>query len=126
MSEKRALLGKQGEDLAAGYLRQQGFTLLLRNFRGQKGEIDIIAREEKTIIFVEVKTRQAGASYFPAEAVTPRKQRQISRTAQEYLLRHNLQNQPARFDVISVSVSSDRPPKIDHIPNAFDLSHDDC
>ena len=82
--------------------------------------------EGKTTVFIEVKTRRKGTSYFPAEAVTIRKQRQISRTAQEYLLRHKLQHQSARFDVISVSMAQDGTPEIDHIANAFDLSHDDC
>jgi putative endonuclease len=126
LSEKRALLGRKGEDLAACYLQQRSFILLERNYKGRTGEIDIIAREGKTTVFVEVKTRRKGASYFPAEAVTVRKQRQISRTAQEYLLQHKLQNESARFDVISVSMSQDETPEIDHISNAFDLSHDDC
>lgn len=126
LSEKRALLGRKGEELAACYLQQRSFTLLDRNYRGRTGEIDIIAREGKTTVFIEVKTRRKGTSYFPAEAVTIRKQRQISRTAQEYLLRHKLQHQSARFDVISVSMAQDGTPEIDHIANAFDLSHDDC
>ncbi|MDP3481253.1 MAG: YraN family protein [Desulfoprunum sp.] len=126
MSEKRAVLGKKGEDLAARYLQEKGYTILLRNYRRKLGEIDIIAKEGQTLVFVEVKTRQTGASYFPAEAVTPRKQGQISRTAQEYLIHHNLLNKPARFDVISVSMSSHGIPTIHHIPNAFDLAHDDC
>ncbi|RPH40064.1 MAG: YraN family protein [Desulfobulbaceae bacterium] len=126
MSEKRVLLGRKGEELAASFLQQRNFTLLARNYRGRTGEIDIIAREGKTTVFIEVKTRQKGASYFPAEAVTVRKQRQISRTAQEFILQHKIQNQPARFDVISVSLNQDGTPEIDHIANAFDLSHDDC
>ena len=125
LSEKRTLLGKKGEDLAAWHLQQQGFVILARNYRQKRGEIDIIAQDGQTLVFLEVKTRQPAASYFPAEAVTPRKQMQISRTAQEYLLQHNMQNTPARFDVISISMSATGIPKIDHITNAFDILHDD-
>lgn len=126
MSEKRLALGKKGEDLAAWYLQGQGYTIILRNYRQRSGEIDIIAREGKTLVFVEVKTRQTGTSYFPAEAVTKRKQTQIGRVAQEYLLHHNLFDVPARFDVVSVSMPSDGKAEIEHIANAFDLPPGGC
>lgn len=126
MSEKRLALGKKGEDLAAWYLQERGYSIVLRNYRERSGEIDIIARDGKTLVFVEVKTRQTGASYFPAEAVTRRKQAQIGRVAQEYLLRRNLYNEPARFDVVSVSMSPDGKAAIEHIANAFDLPCGGC
>ncbi len=125
MSEKRAALGKKGEDLATRYLQERGYSILVRNYRQRYGEIDLIVEHGKILVFVEVKTRQAGASYFPAEAVTRRKQAQISRVAQGYLLHHNLFDRPARFDVISISISPAGQPEIAHIANAFELSYGD-
>ena len=121
MSETRSLLGRKGEDLAASYLRQQGYRLLARNYRQRYGEIDIIARDGACIAFVEVKTRQAGSPFLPFEAVSLRKQRQIARVAQAYLAANRLFDTPARFDVISVLMHPDGLPQLEHLANAFDL-----
>ena len=121
MSETRSLLGRKGEDLAASYLRQQGYRLLARNYRQRYGEIDIIARDGACIAFVEVKTRQAGSPFLPFEAVSLRKQRQIARVAQAYLAANRLFDTPARFDVISVLMHPDGQPQLEHLANAFDL-----
>lgn len=119
MSDPRATLGQSGEDLAADYLVRAGYTILVRNYRQNSGEIDIIAEEKGTLVFIEVKTRKNLAFGSPAAAVTPRKQRQISKVAQEYLMRHNLFDRPARFDVVSILMG--RVPVIEVVPNAFDL-----
>jgi putative endonuclease len=121
LSEKRSLLGRKGEDLAASFLHQQGYRLLVRNYRLRYGEIDIIARDGACIAFGEVKTRQAGTPFLPAEAVSRKKQRQIARVAQAYLAANRLFDSPARFDVISVLMHPDGQPQIDHLANAFDL-----
>lgn len=121
MSDKRSLLGKAGEDLAADYLRRNGFTILERNYRSRSGEIDIIARQGNTLVFIEVKTRKSAAFGAPAAAVTSRKQAQISRVAQEYLAQQKLFDKPARFDVVAVLAPDGNQPQIELITDAFEL-----
>jgi len=123
LSDKRSVLGKAGETLAAEYLRQSGYTVLERNYRSRSGEIDIIAKQGKTLVFAEVKTRKSASFGSPAAAVTVKKQAQISRVAQEYLARENLFDRPARFDVIAVFAPDGKKPQIEVITNAFDLHH---
>jgi len=117
----RMTTGRIGEDLAVNYLRQKGFTIVMRNYRRKCGEIDIIAKEKKTLVFIEVKTRRSSQYGSPFEAVTWKKQRQIARTAQDYLCRNNLFHQPARFDVIGITLSPSSQPSITMIQNAFEL-----
>lgn len=121
MSNKRSLFGQTGEDLAAEHLRRQGYTILHRNYRSRSGEIDIIARHGKTLVFAEVKTRKTEDFGGPAAAVTLRKQAQISRVAVEYLAREDLFDSAARFDVVAVLAPAGRQPQIEIITNAFDL-----
>ncbi len=122
MSDKKKVIGKVGEQLATAYLKQNGFHIIERNYRQKWGEIDIIARDKKTIVFVEVKTRKSNRFGSPFEAVTTRKQQQIARTAHDYLCRNNLFNKSARFDVIGIILSRDDKPSIELIQNAFSLS----
>jgi putative endonuclease len=121
LSEKRGLLGQIGEEMAAAFLKRAGYKILVRNYRQKCGEIDIIAEENGTLVFVEVKTRNNMSFGPPFAAVTEKKQRQISRVAQDYLARHKLFDRPARFDVVSILMDRDRPPVIELLPNAFDL-----
>lgn len=123
MSNKRSLLGQKGEDIAVDYLNRIGYSIIHRNFRLKTGEIDIIALDGKTTVFIEVKTRSSNTFGSPSSAVTPRKQIQISRVALEYLSRENLMDSAARFDVISVMIESNNEPSIELIQNAFDLCH---
>jgi putative endonuclease len=120
MTQARLSLGKQGEALAADYLVERGFTILARNHRTPVGELDIVARDRRYLLFVEVKTRHGTAFGLPAEAVGPHKQRQILRAAQWYLAAENHSELQPRFDVIAVIVGSGAP-AITHIPNAFGL-----
>jgi len=122
LTEARLALGAWGEDQAVEYLRQQGIKIIERNFRTLVGEIDIIARHKSVLLFVEVKTRRSNAFGTPQEAVGPRKQRQIIRTAQWYLQNHkNIKLQP-RFDVVAILCQSDGTALITHLPDAFSLS----
>lgn len=121
MSNRRSLLGQEGENTAAAYLRQRGYTILHRNYRSRSGEIDIIARHGKALVFAEVKTRRTTNFGSPAAAVTPRKQLQISRVAEEYLARENLFDSEARFDVVTVLAPQGKEPVVEIITNAFDL-----
>ena len=121
MLNSRQRLGRSGEEKVAGYLQKKGYTILVKNYRCKAGEIDIIARDGAELVFIEVKTRSSLNFGFPAEAVTRRKQRQISRAAQWYLAEQQLFDVPARFDVIAVLGVDQKDVTIDHINNAFDL-----
>jgi len=114
--------GRLGESLAAEFLLGQGYAIVEKNYRKRYGEVDIIARDGDTLVFVEVKTRQSTVFGTPFEAVDGRKQRQLSRVAQEYLQSRGLIDAPARFDVVAIRLDRDsRPTAIDHLKNAFDF-----
>lgn len=104
--EISARLGQEGERRVAAYLRRRGYIIVKRNYRDRFGEIDIIAESEKEIVFVEVKTRTAGAMVSGAAAVDPFKQKRIRRTAMLFLKRLRTDCTP-RFDVAEVTVTAD-------------------
>lgn len=120
MTEQRLALGRWGEDAAALFLRRQGFKILERNYRTPVGEIDIIARDRRVLVFVEVKTRRGQAYGLPQEAVGAFKQRQIIRSAQWYLNGHSAGRLQPRFDVIAV-LQRQGEAVIDHLPGCFEL-----
>lgn len=110
-------IGRNGEDVAAAFLVQIGYKLVARNWRFGPKEIDIIAIEGETMVFVEVKTRSTLAFELPQEAVTPKKMRNLVEAADAYLQQHDIQLN-SRFDI--VSVLNGNPPKvIDHLIGAF-------
>ncbi|MCX7784622.1 MAG: YraN family protein [candidate division WOR-3 bacterium] len=111
-------LGKKGESLAEKYLEKQGFKILAKNYRCPLGEIDIIAKEQDTIVFIEVKTRHSDFIAEPFESVGRKKQMKLRNLAEHYLAEKDWENCEIRFDVLSI-VSSDRDEKIEHIKNAF-------
>ena len=113
----RAETGAMGEDLAAGYLRQQGYTIRDRNWTSGRTEIDIIAEDNDYIVFVEVKTRSADFQVHPRDAVNVPKQRTIIFAASNYIDRYHI-NKEARFDIITV-IFNGREREIDHIENAY-------
>lgn len=121
MSKNRQQTGKFGEQHAAVFLKQNGYTVIERNYRQRCGEIDIIAKDGETLVFIEVKTRRTTGFGSPFEAITTRKKRQIARTAQDYLCRKKLTNKPARFDVIGIVLLKEQKPHIEIIKNAFDI-----
>lgn len=126
MKDKRSFLGKKGEELAFAYLRKLGYKVLIRNYRVRFGEIDIIAKDSGVLAFIEVKTRIGTSFGWPFESITPRKQRQLSKVALEFMGRHGFHDKPARFDVIAVLFDRGQAPptdsaKIELIKNAFDL-----
>ena len=121
MSRARQILGESGEDLAARELERRGYAIVARRYRCRRGELDIVARDGATIVFVEVKTRDGGEFGCGVEAVTPLKQRRIADVARDYLVRHRLQGRPCRFDVVSVDlVNGTR--RIEVYQNAFDVA----
>ena len=115
---ERDVLGDRGENVAARYLRNQGFKIIVRNFRCELGEVDIIARDGKTLVFVEVKTR-AYDDPSPEEQVNDSKQHQITKVAKYYLSRYGVPQPPARFDVVAIIWPAGREPQIRHTPDAF-------
>ena len=120
--DPRLSLGKRGEDLAAARLKKLKYKILERNYRCALGEMDIIARDRGTLVFVEVKTRTSRDFGGPAAALTPHKQRQLSRVALTYLNQKKLDDLPARFDVVTVEMIPPEP-RIDVIRDAFDLCY---
>jgi putative endonuclease len=111
-------LGKTGEDLACGELERRGYAIIARRDRQRGGELDIIARDGPTFVFVEVKARESRAFGDAAEAVTWRKRRRIVRLASDYMMRHDLTNRPCRFDVVSIQYEQGQP-VIEVYQNAF-------
>jgi putative endonuclease len=106
-TDKRQSLGKTGEDLACQELERRGYAILARRYRTRYGEIDIVAKDNETTVFVEVKTRDGDEFGGGAAAVTPWKQRRVALMALDYLSRHNLHDTPCRFDVVTVDVTGD-------------------
>ena len=102
MPAERQPLGDRGERVAEAHLRKLGYTVVARNFRCPQGEIDLVAVDRGTIVFVEVKTRGGPAFGSPFEAVGRSKRRRLQRAAAVYLNRHRLHGRYARFDVIAV------------------------
>ncbi len=111
--------GKKAEDLAVEYLQKNGYKILVRNFRFQKAEIDIIAEKDNLIIVTEVKARSTDAFMLPQEAVTKTKIKLIVSAANHYLEKFN-RDQEVRFDIISVLPDEKRNLNIEHIENAFE------
>ena len=109
--------GAYGEDLCASYLTEKGFTILTKNYRFGKNEVDLICKNKEIIVFVEVKYRTDDRLVAPWQAVTRKKQRQIIRVANHYL-QHTNSDLEARFDVVSI-VHAHQGLKIDHIEDAF-------
>jgi putative endonuclease len=114
-------LGHRGENIAARYLRDRGLRIIRRNYRCPLGEIDIIAREGKTLVFVEVKTRMSDDPT-PEDQVNQAKQHQITKSARYYLSRYGGPEPPARFDVIAIVWPAGRDPQVRHTPNAFEAT----
>ncbi len=121
MSDSRRNLGKTGETIASNFLEKNGYTILAKNYRRKFGEIDIIARERDYLVFIEVKTRATASHGHPLEAVTFKKQKQISKVAQCYLAENNLFDTAARFDVVSVTLTQNKQVSVEVVSNAFDL-----
>jgi len=112
--------GRPGEDHACRHLLAIGFKILKRNFRCRSGEVDLVARDGETTVFVEVKER-AGATHGEAcDAVTFGKRRRIVRAARIYAAARGLYESPLRFDVVSIDWMDDGRPRIRHDAAAFD------
>ena len=115
-------LGQRGERAAAKFLMSRGYKILALGDRlKHRDELDIVAADGRTVVFVEVKTRASQTQGHPAEAVDAVKQRRLTKLAVTFLKRHGLLDYSARFDVIAVTWPENaRKPRIEHIENAFE------
>lgn len=120
IARDRRWIGEYGERVAVDFLRASGHRILKRNFKGpRRGEVDIIARKDRLLLFVEVKTRRCDAKIRPLDAVDKSKQQLIERGANAWLKLLKTRNLPWRFDVIEILVEEGELPKINHVRDAF-------
>lgn len=116
-------VGERGEDLAMRYLAGKGYSLVERNYRTRRGEVDLVVRRENVLVFVEVKLRRGSSFGDPLEAVTPRKQGRLRLAAEEYLAELAeevlLGLDEIRFDVVGIRVRGGGLPEFRHVENAF-------
>jgi len=117
MSLYKKNIGKKGEDIAEKYLKSCGYQILEKNFYTRFGEIDLIAKENTEIVFVEVKTRKNKKHGEPQEAVNFFKQKNLIRTARQYLQKQKSEEQDWRIDVIAILLQK-QDNQIEHIKNA--------
>jgi putative endonuclease len=122
MPDPRQQLGKQGESIAIQYLVKNGYRIIETNYRTDFGEIDIIAKDKGTLVFIEVKTRKSYRFGDPKYAITQKKQRKISMVALGYLKVTRQERAKARFDVVAISPEEDHH-SIEIVRNAFDLAY---
>ena len=121
MTRARQELGKTGEELAVEELERRGYAILARRYRTRHGEIDVVARDGETTVFVEVKARVTAECGRAAEAVTPQKQRRLASMAVDFLARNRLMDRPCRFDVVAIDGAG--PEQVITVyPSAFDVS----
>ncbi len=115
MPSTRTKLGTQGEAVAAAHLEAQGMSIVGRNFRTRYGEVDLIAQDGDSLVFVEVKTRRSGAYGTPEESVTPRKRERLAKTAQRYLQEQGREQSAWRLDLIAITLRADAPADINDV-----------
>ena len=113
----KTAVGNQGEDIACWYLKKQGYKILERNFRIRGGEIDIVARDQNYLVFVEVKTRYSHEYGLPVESMTPWKIKHLLKTAKFYLQKSGWEDNPYRLDFISIDYANSPEPEIELIKN---------
>jgi putative endonuclease len=113
-------LGDRGEDAAARFLKRQGYHILARSLDSPLGELDIVAVDGRTVVFVEVKTRRSDDAGRPSEAIDKRKEQRMTQAALGYLKSNRLLDYSSRFDVVAIMWPDDaRKPTIEHFKNAF-------
>ena len=122
MSKERLELGRLGEGLALKKIRRLGYKMIICNYRCALGEIDIIAKDGDTLVFIEIKTRKGKSIGYAKEAVDARKRRQLSKVALAYMKSNDCCEAKARFDVVAVCIDKNKP-EIEVVKNAFDLAY---
>ena len=119
MSQRRQQLGQRGEQIAVDHLKRLGYRIQHRNYRCHRGEIDIIARDGSTLVFIEVKTKSQASFGTPQAMVNRTKQHTITHVAMSYVQQQQLHNAALRFDVVAITFLADGAPDVNHIPAAF-------
>ncbi len=117
--DPRHELGLDGEALAESHLKRLGLRPVARRFATPVGELDLVMRDGATLVFVEVKTRRDRRFAAPHDAVSPEKQRRLTRAARWFVHDRRQHDVPLRFDVIGIVVTPDAPPEIEHFRDAF-------
>ncbi len=111
--------GREAESAAAEYLSCSGLKILDRNYRCPPGELDLVVKDGKAIVFVEVRSRRSGSPYNPEESITAMKRRRLVMAAKWYLKQRRIENSPARFDLVAIRWNGEEP-EINWIVNAFE------
>ncbi len=121
IDRQKKLLGKKGEDIALNYLTEKGYELVARNYRFSRyGELDLVMRDGKYLVFIEVRTKKNKLYGSPLETIDYDKRRQIEKMAQLFLVKEKLsQDTFCRFDAIGIILSNNNEPEIEHIQDAF-------
>ena len=112
--------GRQGENIAANFLKNHGFKIIQRNYRCSTGEIDIIAKDGKTFVFVEVKTRSENSDELPEAALTQKKRHRLCKAAQHFMNKYKLEEPLYRFDLVGIEFNHKNEWKINHWENVVD------
>lgn len=119
MGDQRHELGLLGEQAAERFLRRLGLRTLARRFNTPAGELDLVMRAGETVVFVEVKTQTDAQRLDPEERVGSQKRTRLIRAAHWFIHQHQLEDQPARFDVVSVLLAPGAQPEVQHFADAF-------
>jgi putative endonuclease len=119
MIAQHLLQGRKGERIACRFLLRQGFDILVRRYRGKSGELDIVAFEKETLVFIEVKTRSSRDFGEPYEFVDWQKQQILRRVADQFIVDNDLGNYSYRFDIVSVLIPKESPLQVELYRNAF-------
>ncbi len=121
IDRQKKLLGKKGEDIALNYLTEKGYELVARNYRFSRyGELDLVMRDGKYLVFIEVRTKKNKLYGSPLETIDYDKRRQIEKMAQLFLVKEKLSQETfCRFDAIGIILSDNNEPEIEHIQDAF-------
>ena len=119
-ADPRDELGRRGEEVAAAYLKSLGYRIVGRRERVLRGDIDVVALDGRTVVFVEVRSRSDTQHGHPAETVGHVKQRRMAELATAYIRRHRLEDCSVRLDVVAVTFPAAGKPVIEHYQNAFE------
>ena len=122
MTKARLALGRRGEELALRKIKRLGYTCIARNYRCALGEVDLIAKDGDTLVFIETKTRKGASLAYAKEAIDARKRRQLSKVALAFMKANNCCEVKSRFDVVAVSLQGGQE-RIEVIKNAFELAY---
>jgi putative endonuclease len=122
VTRERLELGNFGEELAFKRIKRLGYKKIVRNYRCPLGEVDLIAKDGDTLVFIEIKTRKGKSLGYAKEAVTDKKQRQLSKVALAYMKSNQCMGIKARFDVVAICLGQGEP-EIEVVKNAFDLAY---